>query len=99
MCSCKEFMNSKPRTYHGDDRVVTLPRWFEKTESILKICTCLDEFKVIYVICTFVDSNLSWWNNHIKTLTLPFATCMSWEDMKAMMLEELCPRSEMQKLE
>ena len=56
MCSYKEFMNSKPRTYHVDDRVVTLTRWFLKLESIFEICARPSEFNVKYVACTLVDS-------------------------------------------
>ena len=71
-------------------------RWFEKTDSIFKICACPDEFKVKYAACAFADSALSWWKGQIKTLTLAVANAMSWEDLKVMMLEEYYPRSEMQ---
>lgn len=35
---------------------------------------------------------------NVKTLTLVVANGLSWEDLKVMILEEYCPRSEMQKL-
>ena len=74
-------------------------RWFEKTESIFEFCIGQDAFKVKYAACMFADSALLWWNNHVKPLTLVVANSMSWEELKAMMLEEYYPRSEMQKLE
>ena len=74
-------------------------RWFKKTESIFEVCSCANECKVMYTTCTLADSALSWWNGHVKTLTLAVASCMSWEDLKVMMLEEYCPRGEIQKLE
>lgn len=57
------------------------------------------ESKVKFVACTFADRDLSRWSGHIKTLTLLVANAMSWEDLKIMMLDEYCPRDELQKLE
>ena len=62
MRSYKEFMNCKPRTYHGDGGVVTLTRWFEKSESIFEIYAYPNELKVKYDVCTFAESALSWRN-------------------------------------
>lgn len=92
-------MNYKPRTFHGNRSFVTLTRRFEKNDSVFEICSFPDEFKVKYAACTFADSALSWWNRHVKTLTLVVANSMTWEDLKVMMLEEYFPRSELQKLE
>lgn len=76
ICSYKEFMNCKPKTHHDDGEVVTLTRWFEKTESVFEICSCPDESKVKYASCTFEDLALLWWNGHVKTLTLAVANYM-----------------------
>lgn len=99
MCTYKDFANCKPITFRDDGGVIALMRWFEKTESVFDISACPEEFKVKYAACTFAEAALSWWNGHVKTLTLVVANSMSWEDLKAMMLEEYCPRGEVQKLE
>lgn len=71
----------------------------EKIESVIDICSWPDDLKVKFAACTFADAALSWWNGHVKTLTLAVANSMSWEDLKAMLLAEYCPREEVQKLE
>ncbi|GJR44196.1 putative reverse transcriptase domain-containing protein [Tanacetum coccineum] len=42
---------------------------------------------------------LMWWNSLIRTLSREVAVSMSWNDFKFMMIQEFCPRHEMQKLE
>ncbi|KAI3494750.1 hypothetical protein L1887_40436 [Cichorium endivia] len=54
----KDFSNCKPKAFHGDGGVITLTRWFEKTESIFEICACPNESKVKFAACTFVDAAL-----------------------------------------
>lgn len=76
-----------------------MTRWFEKIELLFEICACPEESKVKFAACTFADGSLSWWNGHIKSLTLLVAKSMSWEDLKITMLEEYCLRGEIQKLE
>lgn len=46
-----------------------------------------------------MDSALSWWKGHAKTMGLTTAYAMSWKELKVMMKEEYCPRTEMQGLE
>ena len=71
--------------------MIALTRWFDKIESVFEIYGCLEESKVKFTAYTFADRALSWWNNHIKALTLPVTNSMSWEDLKTMMLDEYCP--------
>ena len=66
---------------------------------MFEICACLEESKVNFVACTLADRALTWWNGYVKALTLPVAYPMSWEDLKILMLDEYCPRDEVQKLE
>ena len=98
-CTYKEFMGCKPKTFHGDGGMVALTRWFEKMESVFDICACPEELKVKYAACTFADAALSWWNSEVKTMTLGVANAMSWNELKVMMVEVYCPRSEIQNME
>ena len=59
-CSYKYFANCKPKPFNGSGGVITLTRWFEKTESMFEICACPKEGKVKFVACTFIDGALSW---------------------------------------
>lgn len=76
-----------------------MTRWFEKIESMSEICSCPEELKVKFPACTFLDAALSWWSSHVKTLTLPMANSMGWDDLKVMLLEEDYPKGEIQNLE
>ena len=52
-----------------------------------------------YAACTFANTAPSWWNGHVQTIDITAANSMSWDEVKSMMLEEYCPRSEVQNLE
>ena len=98
-CTYKEFSNAKPKTFNGVGGVIALMQWFEKTETVFEICACPETSKVKFAACTFSDRALTWWKGHVEALSLPVANAMSWEDLKILMLEEYCPRGEIQKLE
>ncbi|XP_023749744.1 uncharacterized protein LOC111898033 [Lactuca sativa] len=99
MCTYKDFMNCKPKSFHGTDGVVNLTRWIEKTESVFQISFCPDDCKVRFVACTFVDAALTWWNNHVNTMRIDAANSMQWEELKRMLIEEYGPREEIQNME
>lgn len=65
-CTYKDFSNYKPNSFYGSGGIITLTRWYEKTESVFEICACLEESKVKVTACTFAEGALSWWNNHVK---------------------------------
>lgn len=46
-----------------------------------------------------MDSALSWFSGHVKTMCLTTVNPLSWEELKVMMTEEYRTRSEMQGLE
>ncbi|XP_023735806.1 uncharacterized protein LOC111883714 [Lactuca sativa] len=98
-CSYKYFKNCKPKSFDGTVGVIALTRWFKKTESVFKIYACPEASKVKFAACTFSDRALTWWNGYVKSLTLPVANTMSWEDLKILILTEYCPGGEVQKLE
>ena len=98
-CKYDDFLSCKPISFYGIGGVVKLTRWFEKTESVFTISSCAAEYKVKFAACTFMDSALTWWNGHVQAMGLPAANALTWEELKVMLLEEYCPRSEVQKLE
>lgn len=79
--------------------VIALMQWFEKTETVFEICSCQEISKVKFAACTFTDRALTWWKGHVKSIYLPVANAMNWEDLKVLLLEEYCPRGEIKKLE
>ncbi|XP_023765409.1 uncharacterized protein LOC111913921 [Lactuca sativa] len=92
-------MNAKPTSFDGTRGVIALTQWFEKIESIFKICSCSEANKVRFAARTFIDKVLTWWNGRFKSLTLPLENAMAWETLKELMLAEYCPRGELPKLE
>ncbi|KAL4579783.1 hypothetical protein LXL04_015948 [Taraxacum kok-saghyz] len=98
-CSYKHFMNCKPQSFFGNGGVIELTRWFEKTESVFQISSCALGDQVKYSACTFANTALSWWNGHVQTIGITATNSMSWDELKSMILEEYCPRSEVQNLE
>lgn len=98
-CTYKDFTNRKPKIFNGSRGIIALTWWFEKTKSVFEICGYPEVSKVKFAACAFSDRPLSWWNGHVKALTLPVANSMTWEDLKNLILEEYCPRGEVHKLE
>ncbi|GJR10028.1 putative reverse transcriptase domain-containing protein [Tanacetum coccineum] len=50
-------------------------------------------------IGSFMNKALTWWNTQVQARGREAAIGMSWTDFKALLVEELCPSNEMEKLE
>ena len=91
-------MGCKPRSFYGTEGSVGLSRWIEKTEAVFHISSCLDDCQAKSATCTLIDSTLTWWNNHAKSMGITEAYVMGWEPLKHMMIREYFPRQEIQTL-
>ncbi|GJY83655.1 putative reverse transcriptase domain-containing protein [Tanacetum coccineum] len=80
----------------NDVGVVGLIRWSEKIETVFHISNCSERYQVKYATCTLLDSALSWWNSHKRTIRTDAAYALSWREL---MTEVYCPRNEVQKIE
>ncbi|KAI3775993.1 hypothetical protein L1987_45753 [Smallanthus sonchifolius] len=98
-CTYKGFLSCNPRNFNGTEGEVGLMRWIDKMESVIDISECTADSMVKYATCTLADKALTWWNSQRKTLGRQTAHQLSWDDLKAMMIEEYCPRNELQKIE
>nr|GFB11872.1 hypothetical protein [Tanacetum cinerariifolium] len=98
-CSYKTFMNCKPHSFNGTWGVVGLKRWFEKMEQVFEICKCTEDDKVKFVMCTLEGRALTWWNGNVQTLGLANANQIPWSNLKAIITNEYCPATEIQKME
>nr|GFB18434.1 hypothetical protein [Tanacetum cinerariifolium] len=45
-----------------------------------------------------VRVSLTWWNSHVKTVTLEVAQALPWKTLKKMITDKYCPRGEIKKL-
>ncbi|KAJ0743107.1 hypothetical protein HanPI659440_Chr10g0371921 [Helianthus annuus] len=98
-CSYKEFMSCKPLEFHGTEGPNGIVKWIEKMEKVINICNCLDNCVVKYATGTFQDHALTWWNIVIQTCGQEAINQMRWEELKQIMLDQFCPKNEIQKLE
>ncbi|GJX70940.1 putative reverse transcriptase domain-containing protein [Tanacetum coccineum] len=63
--------------------IVGLIRWFEKMETVFHISNCPEKSQVKYATCTLLDSALTWWNSHKRTIGTEAAFSMSWRCYEA----------------
>ncbi|GJT16606.1 hypothetical protein Tco_0875312 [Tanacetum coccineum] len=86
-CTYQDFMKCQPLNFKGTEGVVGLIRWFEKMETVFHISNCLEKSQVKYATCTLLDSALTWWNSHKRTIGTEAAFSMSWRELMKLMTE------------
>ncbi|GJW25820.1 hypothetical protein Tco_0039631, partial [Tanacetum coccineum] len=95
----QDFMKCQPLNFKGTEGVVGLIRWFEKMEIVFHISNCLKKYQVKYATCTLLNSALTWWNSHYRTIGTDATFSMSWRELMKLMDEVYCPRTKIQKME
>nr|GEU64077.1 putative reverse transcriptase domain-containing protein [Tanacetum cinerariifolium] len=98
-CTYHDFVKCQPLNFKGTKRVVGLTRWFEKMETIFHISNYPERYQVKYATCTLLNSALTWWNAHKRTIRADAAFSMSCTDIMKLMTEVYCPRNKIQKME
>ncbi|GKA32378.1 putative reverse transcriptase domain-containing protein [Tanacetum coccineum] len=68
-------------------------------ENVIDNSGCAENQKVRYATSLLVNKALTWWNTQCQARGRVAAMAMSWNDIKALMVEEFCPSNEMEKLE
>ncbi|GJU07644.1 putative reverse transcriptase domain-containing protein [Tanacetum coccineum] len=99
METMEDFMKCQPTSFKGTEGVVGLIRWSEKMETVFHISNCPEKYQVKYATCTLLDSALTWWNSHKRTIRTDAAYALSWRELMKLMTEVYCPRNEIQKME
>ncbi|GJR70753.1 putative reverse transcriptase domain-containing protein [Tanacetum coccineum] len=98
-CTYQDFMKCQPLNFKGTEGVIGLIRWFEKMETVFHISNCPEKSQVKYATCTLLNSALTWWNTHKRTIGTEASFSMSWRELMKLMTEVYCPRNEIQKME
>ncbi|GKA16589.1 putative reverse transcriptase domain-containing protein [Tanacetum coccineum] len=98
-CSYKTFQSCNPKEYDGKGGAIALTRWIEKMENVIDNSGCAENQKVRYATSSLVNKALTWWNTQCQARGRVAAMALSWNDFKALMVEEFCPSNEMEKLE
>ncbi|GJV13337.1 putative reverse transcriptase domain-containing protein [Tanacetum coccineum] len=98
-CTYQDFMKCQPLNFKGTEGVVRLIRWFEKMETVFHISNCPEKYQVKYATCTLLNSALTWWNSHKRTIRADAAFAMSWRELMrfqelTMMCTKMVPEEE-----
>ncbi|GJV10565.1 reverse transcriptase domain-containing protein [Tanacetum coccineum] len=95
----KEFISCQPFYFNGTEGAVDLIRWFERTESVFSRSHCAEENKVTYATGTLTDDALSWWNSYAQPIGIDQANQITWTELKRLLTDKYCPRTEVKKME
>ncbi|GJT02745.1 reverse transcriptase domain-containing protein, partial [Tanacetum coccineum] len=98
-CTYKEFMSCQPFYFNGTEGAVGLIRWFEQTESVFSRSICTEYCKVKFATGTLTEDALSWWNSYAKPIGIEQADKIAWTELKRLLTNKYCPRTEVKKME
>ncbi|GJT73130.1 reverse transcriptase domain-containing protein [Tanacetum coccineum] len=95
----KEFINCQPFYFNGTEGAVNLIRWFERTESVFSRSKCAEEDRVTFATGTLTNDALSWWNAYAQPNGIEQANRITWTELKELLTNKYCPRTEVKKME
>ncbi|GJV92795.1 reverse transcriptase domain-containing protein [Tanacetum coccineum] len=98
-CSYKEFMSCQPINFKGTEGAIGLICWFERTELVFSRSKCAKENKVTFATITLTDDALSWWNAYAQPIGIEQANKITWTELKRLLTNKYCPRTEVKKME
>nr|GEX73849.1 putative reverse transcriptase domain-containing protein [Tanacetum cinerariifolium] len=91
-CTYQEFMKCKPLYFKGTEGVVELTQWFERMETVFRICNCTVENQIKFATCTLLGSALTWWNSHVMTVGPDVTYAMTWINLKKKITDKMFPK-------
>ncbi|GKB06866.1 reverse transcriptase domain-containing protein [Tanacetum coccineum] len=69
------------------------------TDGIAAALECAEEDKVIFATSTLTDDALSWWNAYAQPIGIEQANRITWTELKRLLTNKYCPRTEVKKME
>ncbi|KAF5772000.1 putative transcription factor interactor and regulator CCHC(Zn) family [Helianthus annuus] len=98
-CNFKNFNSAKPLKFSGSQGATALLQWFESIESTFRHVQCPNERKVEFASSVFEKRALTWWNGVMRDRGAEVALAQTWDELRALMMREFCPRHEIRVLE
>nr|GEY08440.1 reverse transcriptase domain-containing protein [Tanacetum cinerariifolium] len=98
-CTFKTFQACNPKECDGKGGAISLTRWIEKMENVIDNSGCAENQKVKCATSSLVNKALTWWNTQVHARGLKAAMGMSWNDFRALLVEEFRLSNEMEMLE
>nr|GEW30937.1 reverse transcriptase domain-containing protein [Tanacetum cinerariifolium] len=86
-CTYQDFMKCKPLYFKGTKGVVKLTHLFERMETVFRISNCTVENQIKFATCTLLESALTLWNSHVKTVGPDVTYAMTLTDLKKKMTD------------
>ncbi|GJZ59528.1 reverse transcriptase domain-containing protein [Tanacetum coccineum] len=86
-------------TFNGTKGAVGLIHWFERTKSVFSRNRCAEENKVTFATGTLTDDALSWWNAYAQPMGVEQDNKITWTELKRLLTNKYCPRTEVRKME
>ncbi|GJX19126.1 reverse transcriptase domain-containing protein, partial [Tanacetum coccineum] len=99
MGNYKEFISCQPFCFNGTEGAVGLIRWFKRTKLVFSRSRCTEENKVTFATGTLTGDALSWWNAHAQPMGIEQANQITWTELKRLLTNKYCPRTEIKKME
>nr|GEU38660.1 hypothetical protein [Tanacetum cinerariifolium] len=93
-CTYQDFMKRQPLNFKGTKGFVGLISCFEKMEIVFHISNCPEKYQVKYATCTLLNSTLTEWNSHKRTIGTEAAFAMSWFKELTMLCTKMVPEEE-----
>ncbi|GJT14639.1 reverse transcriptase domain-containing protein [Tanacetum coccineum] len=95
----KKFISCHPFYFKGTEGAVDLIWWFEWTELVFSHSNSDEENKVTFATGTLTDDALSWWNSYAQPIGIDQANQITWIELKRLLTNKYCPRTEVKKME
>ncbi|GKA17149.1 reverse transcriptase domain-containing protein [Tanacetum coccineum] len=95
----KGFMSCQPSYFNGKEGAVGLIRWFKRTKSVFAHSNYAKENRVTFATGTLTDDALSWWNAYAQPIRIEQANRTTWTELKRLLTNKYCPRTEVKKME
>nr|GEU97495.1 reverse transcriptase domain-containing protein [Tanacetum cinerariifolium] len=95
----KEFMSFKPFYFNGMKGDVGLIHCFEQTKLVFSRSNCSEDCKVKFATGTLTEDALSWWNSYVKPIGIEQTDKIAWTELKKLLTNKYCPRTEVKKME
>nr|GEV70484.1 reverse transcriptase domain-containing protein [Tanacetum cinerariifolium] len=87
-CSYKEFMSCQPFNFKGSEGVVSLIRWFKRTELVFSFSNCNEDCKVKFATGTLTEEALYWWNSFAQPIGIKEDYKLSWVEFKKLLIKK-----------
>ncbi|GJV19014.1 reverse transcriptase domain-containing protein [Tanacetum coccineum] len=66
---------------------------------VFSCSNCAKENKVTFATGTLTDDALSWWNSYAQPIGIDQANQITWTELKRLLTNKYCPRTEVKKME